>query len=129
MEEIKKWREKLSVARKTMDPLLLQEVADQQSRIMRLNADLMSARMKPMCLFYIPFIIIFALLNTLYGGVAVAIIPFNAQKLLWFIDPWLGYPINGLGFGLYFWPWYFLSSLGLGNLIRKAFGVGVEMGM
>ena len=129
MEEIKEWRRKLDVARKTMDPMLLQEVQDQQARIMRINAEMMGSRMKPMCIYYIPFVIIFIILNSLYAGIPVAILPFNAQKLLPFIDPMLGTNIIGDGFGLWFWPWYLLSSLGLGNLIRKALGVGVEMGM
>jgi len=129
MQEISEWRKKLDVARKTMDPMLLQEVQDQQSRIMRLNADMMSSRCKPMCIYYIPFILIFGILNALYAGIPVAILPFNAQKLLPFIDPMLGINIAGGGFGLWFWPWYLLSSLGLGNLIRKFLGVGVELGM
>jgi uncharacterized membrane protein (DUF106 family) len=129
MQEISEWRKKLDEARKTMDPMLLQEVQDQQSRIMSLNAQMMSSRCKPMCLYYIPFIIIFGILNALYAGIPVAILPFNAQKLLPFIDPMLGTNIVGGGFGLWFWPWYLLSSLGLGNLIRKFLGLGVELGM
>ncbi|MHA1940009.1 MAG: hypothetical protein ACW97O_17545, partial [Candidatus Thorarchaeota archaeon] len=44
MQEISEWRKKLDEARKTMDPMLLQEVQDQQSRIMSLNAQMMSSR-------------------------------------------------------------------------------------
>ncbi len=129
MQEVSEWRKKLDVARKTMDPMLLQEVQDQQARIMRINTQMMGARCKPMCIYYIPFIIIFGILNALYAGIPVAFLPFNAQKLLPFIDPMLGTNVVGGGFGLWFWPWYLLSSLGLGNLIRKFLGVGVELGM
>ncbi|MHA2118862.1 MAG: EMC3/TMCO1 family protein, partial [Candidatus Thorarchaeota archaeon] len=86
MEEVSEWRKKLDVARKTMDPLLLQEVQDQQSRIMRLNTQMMGSRCKPMCIYYIPFIIIFGILNALYAGAPVAFLPFNVQKLLPFLD-------------------------------------------
>jgi uncharacterized membrane protein (DUF106 family) len=129
MEAVKQWREKFNTARKTMDPALLQEVSDEQSRIMRINASMMGARMKPMCIYYIPFVIIFAILNALYAAQPVAILPFNPQDFLSFLEPMMGVNIPGSGFGLYFWPWYLLSSLGLGTLIRRAFGVGMEMGI
>ncbi|NHJ15011.1 MAG: DUF106 domain-containing protein, partial [Candidatus Thorarchaeota archaeon] len=101
MEEIKVWRSKFDQARKSMDPLLLQEVADEQARIMRLNSQIMSARCKPMCIYYIPFLIIFAVLAALYSSQVVAIIPFNAQEWLFFIDGWIGENVVGSGFGLY----------------------------
>jgi len=129
MEAIKQWREKFNAARKTMDPVLLQEVSDEQGRIMRINANMMGARMKPMCIYYIPFVIIFAILNAVYGAQPVAILPFNPQDFLPFLEPMIGFNIPSSGFGLYFWPWYLLSSLGLGNLIRRTLGVGMEMGM
>lgn len=129
METIKQWREKFDVARKTMDPALLQEVSDEQGMVMRLNASMMGSRMKPMCIYYIPFVIIFAILNAVYVAQPVAVLPFNPQDFLPFLEPMLGINIPGSGFGLYFWPWYLLSSLGLGNLIRRALGVGMEMGM
>jgi uncharacterized membrane protein (DUF106 family) len=129
METIKQWREKFDVARKTMDPALLQEVSDEQGMVMRLNASMMGSRMKPMCIYYIPFVIIFAILNAVYVAQPVAVLPFNPQDFLPFLEPMLGVNIPGSGFGLYFWPWYLLSSLGLGNLIRRALGVGMEMGM
>lgn len=129
MEEIKAWQQKFERARKTMDPLLLQEVTDEQSRIMRLNSEIMSARCKPMCIYYIPFLIVFAVLAALYSNQVVAILPFNAQEWLFFIEGWLGENVAGSGFGLYYWPWYLLSSLGLGNIIRRIAGVGVETGM
>jgi len=129
MEEIKAWREKFERARKSMDPLLLQEVQDEQGRIMRLNSQIMGSRCKPMCIYYIPFLIVFAILGALYGTNIVAILPFNAQYLLGFISGWLGENVAGSGFGLYYWPWYVLSSLGLGNIVRRMAGIDMGTGM
>ncbi len=123
MEEVQEWQRKFKEARKTMDPYLLQEVQDTQGRILRLQSEMMGSRMKPMCIFYIPFLIIFWILNSLYGATPVAIMPFNAHKLLPFLVGFLGTPVEGLGFGLYFWPWYAMASFALGNLVRRAFGV------
>jgi len=122
-EELKAWQKKLNEARKTMNPVLLQEVAAEQSHIMQIQLSMQSARMKPCCVYYIPFILIFTILNGVYGNVPVAILPFNPQGALPFLEPWIGMSIPGSGFGLWFWSWYFLSALGLGTLIRKVFGL------
>jgi uncharacterized membrane protein (DUF106 family) len=129
MDEIKEWREKFNKARQTMDPIALQEVADEQGRIMRLNSQIMGNRCKPMCIYYIPFLIVFAILGALYGTSVVAILPFNAQEWLVFINLWLGENVAGSGFGLYYWPWYILSSLGIGNIIRRIAGIDMGTGM
>ena len=127
MEEVKAWNEKMKVARKTMDPVLLEEVMADQGRIMRINGQMMSARMKPMCVYYIPFLIVFGIMGAMFGNSIVAIIPFNVQYALPFLKGMIG--TNELadgtllpGFGLTFYGFYLLVGLGLGNLIRKPFG-------
>jgi uncharacterized membrane protein (DUF106 family) len=121
MEEVKVWREKMSVARKTMDPVLLEEVMADQGRIMRLNSSMMGARMKPMCVYYIPFLIVFGIMGALLGNSIVAVLPFNIQKVLPFLEGMIGTATIG-GFGFSFYGFYLLVGLGLGNLIRKPFG-------
>ena len=122
--EIKAWQDRFKQARKSMDPIELQQVMDDQGRIMRLNTSLMSARMKPMCIFYIPFLVIFGVLNIIYGATIVAVIPFNIQKVLPFLTGFVGTPTTG-GFGLSFYGYYFLVGLGLGNIIRRPFGLSM----
>ncbi|MHA2265023.1 MAG: EMC3/TMCO1 family protein [Candidatus Thorarchaeota archaeon] len=112
MEEVKEWQVKFKVARAA-------------KRIMSLQGSMMSARCKPMLIFYIPFLLVFSVLGVLYGTNPVAILPFNAQYGLGFIEGWLGVNVPGSGFGMFYWSWYFLASLGLGNLIRKAGGLSV----
>lgn len=125
MAEVKEWQAELSEARRTMDPVLLQKVTEKQGRIMTIQGRMMSARMKPMCIFYIPFIIIFGILNAVYGASPVAVLPFNPQDALGFLDGWIGTStgVSG-GFGLYFWGWYFLASLSIGNFVRRYGGIG-----
>ncbi|MHA1950758.1 MAG: EMC3/TMCO1 family protein [Candidatus Thorarchaeota archaeon] len=122
MEDVKEWRERFNEARKTMDPILLEQVQADQGRIMRLQSSMMTARCKPMCFFYIPLILIFTIMNSIYGGTIVAVIPFNIQDVLPFLTGMVGAP-TGAGFGLSFYGFYFLVGLGLGNLIRKPFGL------
>ncbi|TFH10778.1 MAG: DUF106 domain-containing protein [Candidatus Thorarchaeota archaeon] len=121
MEEVKVWREKMTVARKTMDSVLLDEVMKDQCRIMKINGAMMSARMKPMCVYYIPFLLVFYIMGAMFGNSIVAVLPFNIQKVLPFLDGMLGTATSG-GFGFSFYGFYLLAGLGLGNLIRKPFG-------
>ena len=121
MEEVKVWREKMNVARKTKDQVLLEEVMADQGRIMKINGSMMSSRMKPMCVYYIPFLIVFGIMGALFGNSIVAVLPFNIQTVLPFLDGMIG-TATSEGFGFSFYGFYILAGLGLGNLIRKPFG-------
>jgi uncharacterized membrane protein (DUF106 family) len=125
MEKVKEWQAKFKEARSSGDPQLLQEVMDSQSQMMALQGSMMTARCKPMMIYYIPFFLVFSLLQMIYGVTIVAIIPFNAQILLPFIEGWIGFNVPGSGFGLTYFGWYMLGGLGLGNIIRKAAGQNV----
>ncbi|MBY8998411.1 MAG: DUF106 domain-containing protein [Candidatus Thorarchaeota archaeon] len=124
MAEVKVWQDRFKKARESMDPVELQQVMDDQGRIMRLNTSMMTARMKPMCFFYIPFIIIFGIMNAIFGSSIVAVVPFNIHKVLPFLVGWIGNPVYG-GFGISFYGFYFLVGLGLGNIIRRPFGLSM----
>ena len=124
MEDIKAWQEKFKLARQSTDPLELQQVQEDQGRIMRLQSSMMMDRCKPMCVFYIPLILAFGMMNTIYGNSIVAVIPFNIQDVLPFLTGMIGAP-TGAGFGLSFYGFYFLVGFGLGNLIRKPFGLSM----
>jgi uncharacterized membrane protein (DUF106 family) len=108
-----------------MNPVMLQEVMDQQQRIMRLNTEVMGARMKPMCMFYIPLIIIWGILQAIYGNVVVAVIPFNIQEVFPFLVGWLGVNVPSSGFGVTFFTWYIMASFSLGTLIRRLSGIEI----
>ncbi len=123
MEKVKEWQAKFNEARRSQDPRLLQEVMDSQSQIMQIQGRMMTARCKPMLIYYIPFLLVFAVLAAVYGNSVVVILPFNPQNALPFLEGFMGTNVPGAGFGMtYFW-WYMLSSLGLGNLVRKAAGM------
>ncbi len=124
MAEVKEWQERFKKARASMDPVELQEVMDDQGRMMRLQSSMMTDRCKPMCVYYIPFLIIFYILNLLYGNSIVAIIPFNIDKVLPFLSGWIG-SSTAAGFGLSYYGYYFLVGLGLGNIIRRPFGLSM----
>jgi len=124
MKDIKDWQERFKKARQSMNPIELQEVQEDQGRIMKLQSSMMTNRCKPMCVFYIPLILVFGIMNTIIGNNIVAVIPFNIQDVLPFLTGMIGTPTSA-GFGLSFYGYYFLVGLGLGNLIRRPFGLSM----
>ncbi|MEM2143313.1 MAG: EMC3/TMCO1 family protein [Candidatus Thorarchaeota archaeon] len=123
MDETKVWREKLKQARRTADPVLLQEIIDNQQRILLIQSRMTSARMKPTCLLLVPLIALFTLFGALYGSTPVIVLPFNVSKLLPFAEGWLGTTVGVRGgFGLYYFSWYVLVSMTIGSLVRRWLG-------
>ena len=118
-EEIKAWQTRFNEARKTMNQELLEEAMADQGRIMKLQGNMMSSRMKPLCITWIPILAIFAILSTLFGATPVAILPFHVT----FLEGIIGTNVEG-GFGLNFIGWYMLTGMSLGTMLRKFLGVG-----
>jgi uncharacterized membrane protein (DUF106 family) len=126
--EIKQFREMEQKAQKTQNEKLLKKVKRRKSYIERIQREQMSARCKPSLMFFIPFIIIFAILRGFYstGGVddIVAVLPFNIQKVLPFMVGLAGRPVAA-GFGLSFYAFYFLVGLGLSSILQRIMGTQV----
>jgi len=76
-----------------------------------------SERMKASLYFFIPFIILFIAINSIFGGKIVALSPF--QFNLWFVKTIA--PVDGL-FGLDFISWYILTSISSNLIISKLMG-------
>lgn len=71
-------------------------------------------RMKPTCITFLPMIIIFGIVNTLFAGKPVALSPMNANDV-----PLIGaFMAVGARF-INFTAWYFLCSLGLNTLVQR----------
>ncbi|MCK4484317.1 MAG: DUF106 domain-containing protein [Candidatus Thorarchaeota archaeon] len=119
MEEIKAWQTKFNEARQTMNQELLEEVMADQGRIMKLQGSMLSSKMKPMCITWIPILAVYGILSTLFGATPVAILPFHIT----FLEGFMGTNVEG-GFGLYFIWWYMLTGMSLGMMLRKFIGIG-----
>ena len=76
----------------------------------------------------IPFLLVFTFLRSFYYDSVnevdkiVAVLPFNAQTLLPFIDGMIGQNVIGAGFGMTFWGFYFLVGLGLSGILQRIMG-------
>ena len=71
-------------------------------------------RMKPTCITFVPMIIIFSIVNTLFRGAPVALSPMHANDI-----PLIGNFISAGPIWINFTAWYFLCSLGINTLTQR----------
>jgi uncharacterized membrane protein (DUF106 family) len=71
-------------------------------------------RLKPTCITFLPMIVIFGILNTIFSGAQVALSPMHANDL-----PLIGNFISAGPIWINFTAWYFLCSLGLNTLVQR----------
>ena len=102
--EIKQWTDEFREASRTKDKKKLAKVEKQRARIMKLQQKMSWQSMKVSLLFFIPFLIIWQLLISIYRE-PVAFLP-------------------GIG-PLPIFYWYLLGSLFFSTLFSRAFGVGI----
>ncbi|MGQ4871597.1 MAG: EMC3/TMCO1 family protein [Candidatus Thorarchaeota archaeon] len=128
--EIKAYQELTKRANETQNEKLLRKVRRRKAYIDRIQKEMMTARCKPYMFFIIPFMMIFYLLTGFYTdpvtgtAIVVAVIPFHVEKVLPFLSGWLGRPVVG-GFGMYFFGFYMLVGLGLGQILQRVMGTSL----
>lgn len=72
-------------------------------------------RLKPTCVTFLPMIIIFAVIRTIFNGNPVALSPMDANDCI-IIG---GYIKAGSSIWINFTAWYFLCSLGINTLVQR----------
>lgn len=107
-EKIRKWRQMYIKAKRTGDKKLLIKVERQTKYIQRLQSEVASERFKPMFIYLIPFMLLFWILNSVYKGITVVILPFELPRL---------------GNQLKFFWWYLLCNFAVGGPIQKIFRI------
>ncbi|MFW9799003.1 MAG: EMC3/TMCO1 family protein [Candidatus Thorarchaeota archaeon] len=133
--EIKQHQEMQKEAERTQNEKLARKVKRRKAYIERIQREMMTQRCKPSLIFFIPFIILFAVLRAFYFIIddpitgaghdqVVAIIPFSVHKLLPFLVGWLGVA-TPYGFGMTFFGFYMLVGLGLGQILQRVMGVSI----
>ena len=137
--EIKQFQEMEKEARKTGNEKLMKKVKRRKPYIDRIQREQMTTRCKPSLLFLIPFMVIFTVLRSFYswgvgvGDRIVAVLPFNIQYALPFLDGMIGsstIDVGGIvytlgGFGMTYWGFYFLVGLGMSSILQRIMGTQV----
>ncbi|MFW9843787.1 MAG: EMC3/TMCO1 family protein [Candidatus Thorarchaeota archaeon] len=127
--EVKQYQEMEKEAKRTQNEKLMKKVKRRKAYIDRIQRESMGARCKPGLIFLIPFMIIFTVLRSFYTwdtGVdkIVAVLPFNIQRVLPFLEGMLG-TATVAGFGMTYWGFYFLVGLGMSSILQRIMGTQV----
>jgi len=111
--EVRAFRKELRQATLAKDKAKLDKLKKKEKLMMKEEMKISTQRMKPMLLFWIPFIIIYYLLASFIGGynTIVAISPISL-------------PIIGTEIGLIWW--YLISSLAFSAIITKLLGTSLD---
>jgi uncharacterized membrane protein (DUF106 family) len=130
--EIKQFQEMEKEAKRTQNEKLMKKVKRRKAYIDRIQREQMTTRCKPSLIFLIPFMLIFQILRGFYtwpvdqggGDMIVAVLPFNIQKVLPFLQGMIG-TSTVAGFGMTYWGFYFLVGLGMSSILQRIMGTQV----
>lgn len=125
MKETRAWQKERMAAFKAKDSAKQAELNKKGAYMSKLNQELMQMNMRPMMITFVPLILIFYfVLPPLFSyTVALSPIPLNVIPGDFFeltctadkVDGEICHHANEL----YFWAWYFLSSIALSGIIMK----------
>ena len=118
-KEIKIHNENKKKAMDTADKKLWQKVQRREEYIKKIQSEMMIQQMKPMLVWFIPITVIFFLMRSAFVNIPIAWMPFRFPKIPLLI-PSVRYLGNLTWMG--FTGWYFLTSIGLGNYVRRFMG-------
>ncbi len=100
----------------TADKKLWQKVQRREEYIKKIQSEMMIQQMKPMLIWFVPITMVFFLMRSAFLNIPVAWMPFRFPEI-WIIIQNLKYFGNLTWMG--FTGWYFLTSIGLGNYVRR----------
>jgi uncharacterized membrane protein (DUF106 family) len=111
MKEVSAWRKEMDQAKKANDEQTLSKLMKKSQAMMKAQSRASMEQMKVTAVTFVPFLLIWYLINHVLGGHIVAIAP---------------YPLPIIGTQLTFFYWYFLSSFAVNFPIMRLFGIGMS---
>lgn len=118
-KEIKVHNENKKKAMESADKKLWQKVQRREDYIKKIQSEMMIQNMKPMLVWFVPITIIFFLMRSAFLNIPIAWMPFKFPSIPLLIQN-VRYLDNLTWMG--FTGWYFLTSIGLGNFVRRFMG-------
>jgi uncharacterized membrane protein (DUF106 family) len=111
MREVQSWQKELNAARKANDQQTLSKLQKKQAAMMKQQSRASMEQMKVTAVTFVPFLLIWYLLNAVFGPYTIAYAPF---------------PLPVMGTTLRFFYWYFLCSLAMNFPLMRIFGIGMS---
>lgn len=119
--EINRFNKMKQEAEKSGDRKLMAKVRRLEPAIMKKQNEIMGMRLKPLLIYMIPLILLFAILSGFYTE-PVAYLPFDLSVWVPIFGSFLGSKTDGL-FGMSFFAYYFIWSFFLSTLLNKIVGL------
>ena len=111
MKEVQAWQKEMNAARKAKDDQTLAKLTKKQAGMMKQQSRASMEQMKVTAVTFVPFLIIWYLLNAVLGANTIAYAPF---------------PIPVMGTDLKFFYWYLLCSFAMNFPLMRIFGIGMS---
>ncbi|MHA1596164.1 MAG: EMC3/TMCO1 family protein [Candidatus Asgardarchaeia archaeon] len=120
-KEINRFNKMKQEAEKSGDRKLMAKVRRLEPAIAKKQSEIMGMRFKPLLVYIVPLILLFAIVSGFYTE-PVAYIPFDLSVWVPIFGGLLGSKTDGL-FGISFFAYYFIWSFFLTTLINKIVGL------
>jgi len=111
MREFQAWQKQVNAARKAKDDQLLAKLTKKQAGMMKLQSRASMEQMKVTAVTFVPFLLVWYLMNAVFGPNIVAYAPF---------------PLPYIGAHLQFYWWYLLCSFCINLPLMRIFGIGMS---
>ena len=113
MREFQAWRKQLDAAKKANDNQTVSKLMKKQQAMTKAQARASMEQFKVTAVTFVPFLVLWYLLQAVMGGTFVAYSPFPLPL------------VGGDGMKMLFWQWYFLSSFAINFPMMRLFGIGM----
>ena len=111
MKEVQAWQKELNAAKKAKDDQTVSKLMKKSQAMMKQQSRASMEQMKVTAVTFVPFLIIWYLLNAVMGPTPVAYAPF---------------PLPMMGTTLRFFWWYLLCSFSINLPLMRIFGIGIS---
>jgi uncharacterized membrane protein (DUF106 family) len=111
MKEVQAWQKELNAAKKAKDEQTVSKLMKKSQAMMKQQSRASMEQMKVTAVTFVPFLIIWYLLNAVLGPQPVAYSPF---------------PLPLMGTTLTFFYWYLLCSFSVNLPLMRVFGIGIS---
>jgi uncharacterized membrane protein (DUF106 family) len=117
-KEFQAWKKEMDAAKKANDNQTLNKLMKKQQGMMKLQSKASMEQFKVTAVTFVPFLLLWYLLNAVMTGATVAYAPFSL--------PFVTGACGIQGCQMIFWQWYFLSSFAFNFPMMRVFGIGLS---